>query len=204
MRSYFVYVIVSFFNLLCCAQHRVQFNDSLFYAGLAKNEVTVFVSCLKFEDIDRCIDGPWLEFRNMGYEKYLTTTKGDSVKLTVMTKKMASYVENRSNDKFLALSVFLYEKGHATKKLYDDMLKVCIQLDSTNVIAHYELAKLRFNGGYIGLSFFLIDKISQKYSMNREIVNLRNSFVNEYGDDIYNKALDYDSYLKLNPHYIED
>lgn len=203
-RRYSLFVIVSFFNVVCCSQHRIEFNDSLLYASIEENEITEFVSCLKLRDNEQCIEGSWREFKDLRYEKYLTTTVGDSVRLTAMTERIASYFQNGSYDKFLALTVFLYESKHASKKLYDDMLELCIEVDSTNLIAHYELAKLRFDEGYVGLSFFLIDKMSEIYPLNREISNLRSSFINNYGDDLYNKALDYPSYLKVNPPYIED
>jgi hypothetical protein len=128
----------------------------------------------------------------------------NSVKLQAMPRSMARYAVDPAANKFLALAIYTYANNCVTKELYDYMLEICIRKDSTNLIAHYELAKLRHDASYVGLGAFLIDRMIQFYPGQQEIGRLKKAFQSSYGDNLYDKDLSFETYMNFNPHYIED
>jgi hypothetical protein len=179
----------------------IWFSDRAFYEKLQDDSVKKFALCMKFGKASDC-EKMYPALKDLHLSDYLIATDGDSVKMTAMTESMISFYQRSIND-FLALTIYLKQKHYASKKLFDEMLEICLQGDSSKVIAQYELAKLRFNEGYVGLSAFLIDKINDE-THNEETIRLSKAIQKKYGDQVYDKKISYKEYLSFNPPYIED
>ncbi len=181
----------------------VKFDDYAFYNKLKGDDKPLtFIKCLKMKKDVSC-DSMYSEFYLLGYEDDLVFHDGTQDKLTVMTKPMiVNYLAKNKYDEYLALIVFLDVKDFSTVKFYDNMLEITLKHDSSNIITNYELAKIRYEEGYLGLSHFLIDRMHQVYPSNEEIKRIKQELEKEYGDTTYNKALNYTRYLEFNPHYV--
>jgi hypothetical protein len=180
------------------------FDDQAFYSRIETDRVYNFVRCIKILKNRNCTSEYFPDFSNLGIEDYLIIDRGDTSKLTAIPFGIISFAENDLKSDFLASTIYLKFKNLSTKKLFDDMLKVSIKMDSVSLIGQYELAKLRYNESYIGLSAFLIDRLNHFYPNNSEVYRIQQKIKELYGDSTYDKNMNLEEYLSLNPHFIED
>ena len=104
---------------------------------------------------------------------------------------------------FFCWLCFFFENNHVTSKLYDDMLKIYMEKDTTHLVVNYELAKLIYIEGYLGLSHYLIDNLHVLYPENLDVKKIKRDIEGEYGDQTYDKSMKFKEYLELNSYYIE-
>jgi hypothetical protein len=189
---------------ISCKGYGEMFNNRLFYTSIDDyDNFTSFCKCVKIKNSNSCLDN-YSDFKKIDYIKYIEEYGDDDIgKLSVLTEDIVKYIESEKNKDFLALSIYLYENDFITLKLYDDMLEIFMEKDTTNMIANYELAKLRYSGGYLGLSHFLIDNLVELYPENLEVKRIKSTLENTYGTQTYDKSMNFEEYLDLNPHYIE-
>lgn len=204
MNKYFFILILS---IVFCKQVTAQepepiFNDISFYNSIDENNLVKFIKCINSSSADSCNN--YFQFLDsLDYHEYLRTADGRRIKLTVITEKMASYADPGKQDQFLAMILYLEDQKHITKKLKDDLLEFIIDRDQSEVIAMYEIAKLRYNEGYIGLAHFLIHKLIGILPENNELHRLDNLIKKHYGNETYDASLTFEESIELNPHYIE-
>ena len=195
----FCKLITILIGALSCKIGDGVFNDRSFYMSIdGTDSFTSLHKCMKLKNSDSCLDN-YRHFENIDYLKYVEEHGNDIGKLPVLTDDIIYYIENEDIKEFLLLATFLYDNNHVTSKLYDDMLNIYMEKDTTNLVANYELAKLRYMEGYLGLSHFLIDNLHALYPENVEVKRIKE----EYGDQTYDKSMDFKEYLDLNPYYIE-
>lgn len=198
LRMSFILIFISG----CAKDKKDIFNDCKFYALNFNSDKQNYIACIRANDITDCED----RFRNLEMElladPLMTHYDGTRAKLTSFTSYLINYLKKEEYEEFLAAAIFLEAKDYTSKKFFDDMLEVSLGLDSTNLIANYELAKLRYNEDYIGLSHFLIDRLNDYYPSNIEISRLKKAMEDQFGKNTYDKKMNYKEYLDLNPHYI--
>ena len=205
-------IIIRIFGLISllfypfgCSNHDSDlFDDQAFYSRIETDRVCNFVRCIKILKSRNCTTEYFPNFLNLGIEDYLNIDRGDTSKLTAIPFEIISFAKNDLKSDFLAATIYLNFKNLSTKKLFDDMLEVSIKMDSVSLIGQYELAKLRYNESYIGLSAFLIDRLNRFYPNNSEVYRIQQKIKELYGDSTYNKNMNLEEYLSLNPHFIED
>lgn len=187
-----------------CSQESQQiFTDDKFYSwnNYAKEEYKL-IACIRQSINNDCDTFFIILEKELNISKYIKRGDGTIRKLTGLTGEIAKYISEDDFDYFLTIAVFLDAKDYSSRKLFDTMLEYCLLNDSTNLIANYELAKLRYKEDYIGLAHFLIDHMHEFYPENSEVSRLKKEIEKQFGDSTYNKALTYKQYLDLNPIYV--
>ena len=197
-------IFLTIFCSIACTQDKKDiFDDKSFYDFKSKNDYDNYISCLRIKGNSSCSDlFDTLENRLLRSPS-MSFSDGTRSKLTSFTSDITEILRNKQYKKFLAVSIFLDDKEYISRKLLDTMLEYSLRLDSTNIIANFELAKLRYKENYIGLSHFLIDNLNRFYPDNTEIKRLKNQLDQQFGVNSYDKSMNYNEYLNLNPHYID-
>ncbi|MDH5381455.1 MAG: hypothetical protein OEW75_11415 [Cyclobacteriaceae bacterium] len=91
----------------------------------------------------------------------------------------------------------MYDSGYLYKRTYDDILLLELQKDPNNIIANYELIKLRFQGGYIGLAKFQLDRMVRIYPENKEFIRIQKEIEDEFGNELYDETLTWDEMMEM-------
>lgn len=178
------------------------YNDAKFYTSInIDNNYYEYIFCLKFGIHDSC---EYLipEFIQL-YMPEDSSFQGDTVKINNIGNLDEIY-SSYPTKKFLAFSIYLNQKKFITKRLYDQMLALCLYADSTDIIANYELSKLRYTGGYVGQADFLIDNLSRYLPESVEIKRLKSDYKKQFGNNTYDQDMTYDDFFRFDTQYLND
>lgn len=141
---------------------------------------------------------------SLNYEYLTKTADGYDKKLTIGSREIVNLALNGRYEDLIATIYYLRAENDISKKLQNDLLLYVVKNDSSNSVAHYELAKLRYNEGYVGLSAYLIDRYLNHNPDDDIFIKIKEELQKEHGLDTYDKSITFEEYLEFNLHYIEE